>query len=106
MSQKLNLLFPREGQPGKHYWVVSKEDDLVDEPFTVIASATMSESGVKYTKREGAMTSIYVPDKMQDCMLIEIVIPDRESVLKELRKRRIIKNVKPKEVSKSGLDFI
>jgi hypothetical protein len=106
MSQKLNLLFPREGLPGKHYWVVSKEDDLVDEPFTVIASETMSESGVKYTRREGAMTSIYVPDKMQDYMLIEIVMPTRDAVLKELRKRRIIKKVKPKEVSKSGLDFI
>lgn len=106
MSQKLNLLFPREGQPDKHYWVVSKEDDLVDEPFTVIASETMSESGVKYTRREGAMTSIYVPDKMQDYMLIEIVMPTRDAVLKELRKRRIIKKMKPKEVSKSGLDFI
>lgn len=106
MSQKVNLIFPREGVPGRHYWVVSKEDDLVDEPFTVLASETMSESGVKYTRREGAMTSIYVPDKMQDFMLIEIVVPDRDAVLKELRKRRIIKKVKPKEESKSGLNFI
>jgi hypothetical protein len=106
MSQKINLIFPREGLPGKHYWVVSKEDELVDEPFTVLASESLSESGVKYTRREGAITTIYAPEKMQDRMLIEIAVPDREAVLKELRKRRIIKKVKPKEASKSGLDFI
>jgi hypothetical protein len=106
MSQKLTLLFPNEGVPGKHYWVVSKEDDLVDQPFTVMGSESMSMQKVKYTRREGAITTIYTPDKMQDRMLIEIVVPDRESVLKELRKRRIVKKVKPKEDSPSGLNFI
>lgn len=103
---KVILLFPREGQANKRYWVVSKSDDVVDAPFIVVASESMSEHGVKFTHREGAMTRIYSPDKMQDQMLIEIVDPDRESVLKELRKRRIIKKVKPKEETKSGLDFI
>lgn len=104
---KIKLLFPREGIVGRHYWVVSKEDELVDEPYTVIASAATSESGLRYTRREGAFTSIFVPEKMQDCMLIEIEVPDREAVLKELRKRRIIKKPKPKqEVTPGGLNFI
>ncbi len=104
---KVKLLFPREGQPDKQYWVVSKEDDLVDEPYMVLASACMSADGVKYTRRGGAMTSIYLPQNMQDCMLIEVEIPDRESVLKELRKRRIIKKAKPKqEETPGGLNFI
>lgn len=104
---KIKLLFPREGQPGKQYWVVSKEDDLIDEPYMVLASESASVDGVKYTMRAGAMTSIYLPQNMQDCMLIEIEVPERESVLKELRKRRIIKKAKPKqEESPSGLNFI
>lgn len=104
---KVKLLFPREGVPGRRYWVVSKEDDSVDSPYVVSASETTSESGVRYTQRDGAYTSIYVPEKMQDCMLIEIEVPDREAVLKELRKRRIIKKAKPKqEESPSGLNFI
>lgn len=104
---KVKLLFPREGVVGRHYWVVSKEDDLIDEPFTVMASESASESGLRYTRREGAFTSIFIPEKMQDCMLVEIEVPERDVVLKELRKRRIIKKVKPKkEESPSGLNFI
>lgn len=104
---KIKLLFPREGVVGKRYWVVSKEDKIHDQPYIVMASQASSESGLRYTRREGGFTSIYAAEKMQDCMLIEVEIPDRESVLKELRKRRIIKKPKPKqEVTSGGLNFI
>uniref|UniRef100_A0AB39CDT0 Uncharacterized protein n=1 Tax=Pseudomonas phage HRDY3 TaxID=3236930 RepID=A0AB39CDT0_9VIRU len=102
---KVALLHPDKGVPGKRYWLVSTDPHVIsDDDARVVSCRKNAFQNLEYVCRDGAMTMFYAPRDMAQYRLIEIALPKRADVLKEMVRRGI---VKPEpNAPEGGLDFI